>query len=270
MTTEIPNLSEATEANKAAWNASAHLHATGAVWEALLQAASEPGFSTFDTCLTETLSGLDLKGKRAVQVGCNNGRELLSLASFGAVPAVGIDQSGAFLAQARVLSDAAQIAPDWIEANIYDLPPDIGTFDFVLITIGVLNWMPDLPRFFEIVAGLMAPGAQLVIYETHPVLEMFDYEGETPFEPSFNYFQTAPLSATETFSYDGVDHGEGTVSYWYFHSMGEIVTSCVQAGLKIMRLTEHGHSNREPEYDIYAGRAAQLPMSYTLVVTRDG
>ncbi len=40
--------------------------------------------------------------------------------------------------------------------------------------------MPDLARFFRVVAGLLRPGGQLVIYETHPVLEMFDPEVETP------------------------------------------------------------------------------------------
>lgn len=264
------SLLEATQANKAAWEASAPLHGTGAGWEALLKAASEPGFSTFDTCLAETLGALDLSGKRAVQIGCNNGRELLSLAQYGAVPVAGIDQSGAFLAQARILSEAAKLTPEWIEANVYELPPNMCAFDFVLITIGVLNWMPDLARFFEIAAGLMAPGAQLVIYETHPVMEMFDPMAEQPYEPAFSYFQQEPHKQDEMFSYDGQDHGTGKTSYWFPHTLGEIVTSCVRAGLQIERLTEHGHSNREPEYDLYEGRAAQIPMSYTLVARREG
>ena len=41
---------------------------------------------------------------RAVQIGCNNGRELLSLPSLGAIPVLGIDQSAAFLDQARRLA----------------------------------------------------------------------------------------------------------------------------------------------------------------------
>ncbi|KAB6715261.1 MULTISPECIES: class I SAM-dependent methyltransferase [Roseobacteraceae] len=270
MMKDVPSLLEATQANKAAWEASASLHGTGAGWEALLKAASEPGFSTFDTCLAQTLGALDLSGKRAVQIGCNNGRELLSLASFGAVPAVGIDHSGAFLAQARMLSEAAKRTPEWIEANVYELPSDMRRFDFALITIGVLNWMPDLARFFEIVAGLMAPGARLVIYETHPVMEMFDPVAEQPHEPAFSYFQQVPHRQDEMFSYDGQDHGTGTTSYWFPHTLGEIVTSCIRAGLRIERLTEHGHSNREPEYDLYEGRAAQIPMSYTLVARREG
>ncbi|WP_367153206.1 methyltransferase domain-containing protein, partial [Leisingera sp. F5] len=58
---------------------------------------------------------------------------------------------------------------------MYSLPSGIRRdFDFAVITIGVLNWMPDLGRFFQSVAGLLRPGGRLVIYETHPVLEMFE------------------------------------------------------------------------------------------------
>ncbi|WP_460273620.1 class I SAM-dependent methyltransferase [Celeribacter sp. ULVN23_4] len=259
---------EITAANKEAWEQSAPLHEIGPNWEALLADAAKPSFSVFDATMTDALGALDLRGKRALQIGCNNARELLSLAAFGAIPAAGIDQSEKFLDQGRRLAMAAGQTPDLIAADIYDLPKGIGTFDFVLITIGVLNWMPDLPRFFEIVAALMAPGAQIVIYETHPVMEMFDPEAERPHEPLFSYFQKEPQVQDEAITYDGQDHGAGATSYWFLHSMGEIVTSCTRAGLRIEKLQEFGHSNREPEYDIYKNRAAQIPMCFILTATR--
>lgn len=147
-----------TAANKAAWNASAALHAQGPEWDSLLEQAARPGFSVLDQDLTETLRALGLEGKTAAQVGCNNARELLSLASLNIRPALGIDQSGAFLAQGRVLARAAVLEPRLIEANIYDLPGDLDRVDLVLITIGVLNWMPDLDGFFRVIAGLLSPG----------------------------------------------------------------------------------------------------------------
>jgi Methylase involved in ubiquinone/menaquinone biosynthesis len=260
---------DVTAANKAAWDASAPFHETGPEWQALLKAAAEPGFSVFDATMTKALGALDLTGRRAVQIGCNNARELLSLAAFGVIPAAGIDQSEQFLDQGRRLAAAAGQAPALIAADIYDLPEGIGTFDLVLITIGVLNWMPDLPRFFEIVASLMSPGAQLVIYETHPVMEMFDPDAERPHEPSFSYFRTEPQVQDAAITYDGQDHGAGATSYWFLHTMGEIVTSCARAGVRVDSLQEFGHSNREPEYDIYAGRAAQIPMCFILTATRE-
>ncbi|KAA5603808.1 class I SAM-dependent methyltransferase [Roseospira marina] len=252
-------------ANKAAWDASAPLHEVGPAWETLLATVSQPGFSVLDSCLTATLQEIGIGGRRSVQIGCNNARELLSLAAFGADPVLGIDQSSAFLAQGETLARAAGLHPRLLEANIYDLPKELGTFDFVLITVGVLNWMPDLPRFFDIVAHLMAPGAVLVIYETHPFLEMFDPNGKDPHELVCSYFDRSPQESFGTITYDGNDGGGDLVSYWFLHSLGDIVTACVQAGLGLEKLVEHPHSNREVDYDIYAGRAAQLPMSYTVV-----
>lgn len=257
-----------TAANRAAWDASAPLHGSGEAWDRLLSDAAQPGFSVLDATLTETLRRLDPEGKRAVQIGCNNARELLSLAALGAEPALGIDQSEAFLAQGRALAEAAGLAPRLVAADIYDLPEGLGRFDLALITIGVLNWMPDLPRFFECVAGLIAPGGHLVIYETHPFLEIFDPESAAPHTPAFSYFDRRPQAVTEAIAYDGKDHGSGETGYWFIHPLGEIVSACVGAGLRLRDLREFAHSIREPEYDIYADRAAQVPMSYCLVAER--
>jgi len=190
--------------------------------------AARPGFSVLDATLTQTLVDLGMQGRRAAQVGCNNARELLSLAALGAVPALGIDQSDAFLAQAQDLADAAGLAPKLLCADVYDLPADLGTYDLVLITIGVLNWMPDIARFFEVVAGLLAKDGVLVIYETHPVLEMFDPDGDDPFAPTISYFETKPDIDTQTITYDGVDHGVGRTPFWFQHTLGAIVTGAVQ------------------------------------------
>lgn len=103
-----------------------------------------------------------------------------------------------------------------------------------------------------------------MIYETHPFMEVFDPDSDTPHEPAFSYFRKDPLKEEGLISYDGVDHGQGETGYWFIHSMGQIVTSCIAAGLASSSLKEFGHSIREPEYDIYEGRDAQIPMSFLL------
>lgn len=254
-----------TKANQAAWNACARLHGSGEPWNQLVQAAREPDFNVLDKCLTDTLVGLGITGRSAVQVGCNNARELLSLAALGARPALGLDQSAAFLAQGAQLAQAAGQNPQLVEADIYDLPPDLGRHDLVLVTIGVLNWMPDLQRFFHIVRGLMAPQALLVIYETHPLLEMFNPESATPFVPENSYFDKTPVRIEQLITYDGSDGGPGEPAYWFVHTLGEIVTACVQSGLQLKNLQEHPHLNREAEYAVYEHAPAQMPLCYTLV-----
>ncbi|WP_319772696.1 class I SAM-dependent methyltransferase [Breoghania sp.] len=261
-------ISDYTAANRAVWEVSAPLHEQGAQWDALLAQAGEPGFSVLDSHLTETIRALNLTGGTAFQVGCNNARELLSLRALGLVPKLGIDQSAAFLSQGARLASACGADVKLVEADIYDLPSGLGTFDMGLITIGVLNWMPDLPAFFRIVAGLLADGGRLVIYETHPILEVFDPASATPYEPAYSYFDGSPQEIEEIITYDGQDHGKGETGYWFVHTMGAIVTACAKAGLQICELTEYPHSNREPQYDLYQGRAAQIPMCYSLIAAK--
>lgn len=254
-----------TNANKAAWNASAQLHGQGNAWNDLLLAASLPGFNVLDDCLTATLTDLGVAGRNAVQIGCNNARELLSLAALGAHPVLGIDQSSAFLAQGSELASKAKLNPRLLEANVYELPSDVGQHDLALITIGVINWMPDLQGFFKAVRGLVRSGGHLVIYETHPVLEMFNPDGANPLLPEMSYFEKSPVKIEEAITYDGSDGGAGETGYWFVHTLGDIVTACVRSGFQLQRLEEHAHLNREQQYALYENQSAQLPLCYTLV-----
>ena len=258
-----------TQANQGAWDQSAPLHGAGADWEALVEAAAKPDFSVLDDCLTETLVGLDIRGKKSVQIGCNNGRELLSLASLGASPALGIDQSQAFLEQAAQLATIAGSDCQFLCADIYALPENTPkNFELGLITIGVLGWMPDLPEFFAHVADLLAVDAPLVIYETHPFLEMFDPNAAQAFAPATSYFTKEPFISEAAITYDGTDGGRTAASYWFVHTMGDILTACARAGLILERLTEHPHSNREVEYDKYERHEPQLPLCFTLIIRK--
>jgi SAM-dependent methyltransferase len=269
MSEKMKKISDYTASNRAAWNASAAAFEKGDDWHEMLAQASRAGFSVLDETLTDTLRALEPEGRRAVQICCNNGRELLSLAALGMIPELGIDQADEFLQQARKLAAAAGAECRFLCADIYDLPKDVpDDFDLGLITIGVLNWMPDLQGFFASVAGLLKPGAPLVIYETHPMLEMFDPEAPDPFTPSMSYFEKQPASWEETITYDGSKGVAGPACFWFTYTMGEIVSAAVAAGLEIEHLTEHAHSNREVEFDIYQGRAAQMPMSFTLVARK--
>ena len=254
-----------TRANKAAWDASAHLHGQGPDWDRLLLAASQPGFNVLDACLSATLADLGVSGKSAVQIGCNNARELLSLGSMGAGPLLGLDQSIAFLAQAKQLAAAARREVRLIASDVYKLPNDLGQHDLALITIGVLNWMPDLPRFFQSVRSLMHPGATLVIYETHPMLEMFQPDSSEPLIPVTSYFNKTPVPIAQAITYDGSDRGPGETGYWFVHTLADIVTACVQSGMVLQRLQEHPHLNREADYSVYENQPAQMPLCYTLV-----
>jgi len=262
---------EAIAANRAAWDLSAQHHRGNAEWQRLVAGFADPGFSCFDATATAALQAIGVAGKSCVQIGCNNGRECLSLKALGGGRVLGIDQSAAFLDQARELAALSARQVEFLCADIHDLPDGVGQFDCALITIGVLNWMPDLQRFFNAVSGLIAPGGALVIYETHPFLEMFDPDATDPFHPTISYFPDGPDVAEETIVYDGSElEGEAQVSYWFAHRLGQVVSAIAGAGLRIERLEEYPHCNREVAYEQYQNRAAQVPLCYVLTARQPG
>ncbi len=260
----MPDIKTATEANRQAWNLSADHHRKSPLWPALQKDVQRSGFSCFDPTITAALDQLNLSGKSVVQIGCNNGREVFSLAAFGVTSALGIDQSENFIAQAEELNQRALQKAEFVCADIYNLPADTPKgFDLALITIGVLNWMPDLPRFFAIVADLLGPNGQLLIYETHPVLEMFDPASDDPFSPGISYFRNKPFIEQELITYDGTTPEGGAESHWFIHKTSDIITA-ILAHFTLTGFAEFPHCNREVDYEIYENRTAQLPLCYTL------
>lgn len=201
---EMPTKEQAIASNRDAWNDSARHHKDSADWQVLLSAVGRSDFTCLDDTLTAVLTEVGVDGKDVVQLGCNNGRESLSLFALGARQVVGVDQSAAFLDQARELTSRSPHEPAFIEADIHRLPLELrGRFDLALITIGVLNWMPDIGEFFRHVAQTLKPGGVLVVYETHPFLEMFDPESADPFALTSSYFRSEPFVQTEPIVYEG-------------------------------------------------------------------
>ncbi|MEN4829522.1 class I SAM-dependent methyltransferase [Pseudomonas sp. P39-UII1] len=255
--------------NRDAWNASADHHRRSAEWARLTDAVADKGFSCLDSTLTEQLNQVGLTGKAVIQLGCNNGREALSLFALGALEVMGVDQSSEFLKQAHELAERSQYSPEFVEADIHELPATLNErFDVALITIGVVNWMPDLGLFFSHVARTLKPGGKLVIYETHPFLEMLDPEASDPWRISTSYFQAEPLVESVAIVYEGKGEANGQQSYWHVHRLSDQLMGVVGAGLRLCAFNEYAHSNREDLYDVYTQGEAQIPMCYALVAEK--
>ena len=266
---DMPSAQEAITSNKHAWDESAQLHKDTDNWKNLLRSVADPDFSRLDPTITALLQDVGVAGKDVVQLCCNNGRECLSLFSLGARSVVGVDQSRAFLQQAQELAEVSPHSPEFIEADIHHLPERLhGRFDVALVTIGVLGWMPDVALFMRHVASTLKPGGTLVMYETHPFLEVFDPHASNPLLPASSYFQRDPFVLQESIVYEGLSEVAGPTSYWFVHTMGSLVGAAIAAGLQIGHLQEYPHSNREELYDQYEHQPAQLPLCFTLTATK--
>lgn len=266
---EMPTKEKAIASNRDAWNDSARHHKDTPEWQARLTAVGDADFCCLDDTLRGLLEHVGVDGKDVVQLGCNNGRESISLFALGAHRVVGVDQSEAFLDQAQELASRSPHAPEFIEADIHHLPRELHSrFDVALITIGVLNWMPDIAEFLRHVAQTFKPGGSLVVYETHPFLEMFDPESADPYRPDSSYFRSEPFMQDQPIVYEGKVDQQAPLSYWFVHTLGAIFTGAIDAGLQISHFKEYPHSNREELYDRYERQTAQLPLCFTWVAVK--
>ena len=189
----LNDISSLTNATRQHWDESAPYHRQTDLWPQLTQGFLKKDYSVLDNILTSSLVSCGVSDAKLVQIGCSNGREILSTFALGTRVGLGIDQSAPFVEDATKLRDISGHNYQFLCCDIYNLPPETDAdFDIALITIGVLNWRPDLASFFAVVAKLLRPSGRLVIYETHPVLEMFDPECPTPQTTVFSYFRQEP------------------------------------------------------------------------------
>jgi SAM-dependent methyltransferase len=263
-----------TEANREAWNEVAPLHQKARKID-LKAEFRKAGFSTLDEFETRKLRELGIEGKRVAQLCCNNGRETLSLVSLGATSAVGFDISDAAIEEARKLAEISGLDCSFVRTDVYDIGDEYSDeFDLVYITIGSLYWLPDLDRFFGIVSRILTEDGTLMLYDSHPFLNMFETPGDpgydhgNPLKVVYPYFKKDPWTDTSGLDYLGGIQYEGKENYGFPHTLSEVFNAIVRSGIQIVELTEYPHDvsvcykHLEPK--------GELPLSYILIGRKRG
>lgn len=184
----------------------------------------------------------DVAGKRLLHLQCNAGADTLYWARQGA-RVTGLDFSEEAIAEARRLSEVTGVSAEFVCADVYAAAEVCaGPFDVIYTSMGVLWWLPDLPRWAEIIAALLVPGGFFYIHEIHPVAMALraqdnrlvvehDYFGAP--EPIVErtdgtYYETPPGFSAEPATECG-----------WVHPLAEVVSSLAGAGLRVVFLHEH-------------------------------
>jgi hypothetical protein len=97
---------------------------------------------------------------------------------------------------------------------------------------------------------------------------MFDPEAADPYRLDSSYFRREPFVQHEPIVYEGRIEQLAAPSYWFVHTLGELFSAAIAAGLQIRHFKEYPHSNREELYDRYQRQVAQLPLCFTWVVVK--
>jgi SAM-dependent methyltransferase len=223
----------------------------------------------------------DVTGKSLLHLQCHFGLDTLSWARLGAT-VTGADFSSEAIRAARSLADDVGISATFVESNLYGLPGALeGQFDVVYTSAGVLGWLPDIVGWARVAAHFVRPGGFFYLSEIHPVAQVFDDEGVSPGELRLRYpywSHDEPLTFQVKGSYADPDAPtEGLVEHGWDHSLGEIVTSLVDAGLRIDFLHEFDfvlwpvpflEPGADGRYRLPAGTKGELPLSFSLKATK--
>ena len=181
----------------------------------------------------------NVKGKSLLHLQCHFGMDTLSWARMGA-EVTGVDFSEEAITLAKRLSEELKIPAEFIQSNIYHIPSILSKkYDIVFTSYGVLCWLPDLIKWAEIIDYCLKPGGTFYVIDSHPFGFLID-ENSEDVKIGYNYFTHG-----EVFKFDDettyVDTDlkiKNTITYEFFHTMGDILNSIIKIGLEIEFLHE--------------------------------
>ncbi len=229
-------LDEQLQVNRTNWNERTPVHAASDAYDV-------EGFKAGRMTLhdVERREMGDVSGKTLLHLQCHFGLDTMSWSRLGA-KATGVDFSDAAIGLARTLNRELGLDARFIHSNVYDLPDVLDEqFDIVFTSYGVLCWLPDMGRWASVVENHLKPGGTFYIIEGHPSMNVFEESDEGELRPAYSYFHKEFLYEGGEPSYAGSQIIESPVYEWH-HSLGEIVTSLIDAGLRIEFLHEFAFS----------------------------
>ena len=191
-----------------------------------------------------------LAGQRLVHMQCNAGQDSLCLARRGAI-VTGVDLSDEAIAFAQQLAADTGIAASFERSELVDwLHHTPARFDLAFSSYGAAGWLPDLAAWAKGIARVLVPGGRFVYVEFHPIIWSFDGDRLA----KDDYFATQPFRepVTDYVAESGAGLGvvalapttpNPHVAVSYQHTLSQVVTALVRAGLRLTTLEEYPYAN---------------------------
>ncbi len=273
-------MDEALRSNRRLWDAWTNIHVASDFYDVASFRNGERPIRIADYEREEVGS---VEGRTLLHLQCHFGLDTLSWARLGAT-VTGIDFSEAAIAAARDLASEVGLPARFLVSDIDGLPDVLDErFDIVYTSNGVLGWLPDIASWGRVAARFVRPGGFLYVTEIHPVAQAFETEGVEPGELRLTYpywSHDEPLRFDVHGSYADRDAPtDGLVEYGWDHSLGEIVTSLADAGLRLEFLHEFDFvrwpvdflvEGEDRRWHLPPGSKGSLPLFFSLKATKPG
>ena len=223
--------SEKMRTNRRRWNELADLHSRSSYYDL---ESFKKGRSSLLPMERNELG--DIRDKKVLHLQCHIGLDSISMAREGA-KVTGVDFSEKAMEIAKELAEELDIETNFITANIYDLPDILEErFDIVFASYGVLCWIPDLTRWFEVAKKMLVPGGFVYLVDGHPFADTLDNDS-SDLVCVYPYFNLSALMSDEEESYSG-EKVKNSKSFEWNHSVQEILEAVIDNGLHLDHLHE--------------------------------
>jgi SAM-dependent methyltransferase len=224
------------DANQDWWDERAALHGQDEVYDT---AGFLDGRSTLYRLDHEVVG--PIAGRSLIHLQCHTGMDTLSWLRAGAASVTGVDFSTVALEKATSIARSTGLADQatFVRSDVLAVPEELhGRFDVCYASRGVFGWIGDIDAWMRTAAAVLRPGGHLALVEMHPLFAMAD--SVNPLRLDFPYVNDGPRTFTESGSYAAPDAQTiHNTTVQFAHSLGEMVTAAVQAGLQIEHLGEH-------------------------------
>jgi SAM-dependent methyltransferase len=270
---------DALRSNRDVWDAWTKIHVTSSFYDvASFRTGGARPIRLADYEIEEVGS---VEGRSLLHLQCHFGLDTLSWARLGAT-VTGVDFSQEAIGEARKLAADIGIPATFIASDLYLLADVLDErFDIVYTSGGVLGWLPDIARWARVAAHFVRPGGFFYITEVHPVAQTFQVEGVAPGELQLEYpywSHLEPIRGDVQGSYaDPTALTNGLVEFGWNHSLGEIVTALVEAGLRLDFLHEFDFvpwpmaflvEGSDGRWRLPEGSKGGLPLFFSLKATK--
>jgi len=223
----------------------------------------------------------DVAGKRLIHLQCHIGLDTLCLARRGAI-VTGLDFSPTAIAAALALASELGIPAEFVESDVFGARERLsGSFDLAFVTWGTICWLPNIERWAQVVASLLAAGGVLYLADAHPsALVLEEIEGRILPHYPWRVSADKPLifEDAQTYTGDATELVEKR-NYEWIHPLSAIITGLIEAGLQLEFLHEHERlpwklfASMEPDGDRMfrlPETAVPIPLSFSLMARNQG
>lgn len=229
------NLDSIFEANKLLWNEKADKHFNSDFYK---NDQFLKGLNSLNKLELDLLG--NIAGKKILHLQCHFGQDTLSMSRMGA-KTFGLDFSENAIALAQKMNEDLKLYATFVCANVYDALEIIKerSFDIVFASYGAIIWLNDLQKWANICAEFLKENGELILAEFHPTLYLLNFESG---KIEYPYFNSGYIEELVQKSYTGEDLERVKAEYFCQHSLDEIFSSILQAGLNIQKFKELDYS----------------------------